>query len=351
MTRARSRLAVRAAGASLVGGVAGALAGVALDVLLVHPGVESVSLLSRGVPAGLAVVGGAVGASWWAARQARHLRSAVALANGALARQTLPRELHGTATESEAVVQAVRSLVEQAERSSRELSQRQAYAAVGDFASELARALSPSVSVARSAIRGLEGHLHLDSPFRAPLERAQRELHRLANTLQDTLRLARSGRLTARRIDLWTPLRAALGSVGTDARERSVMLQPPAYGSGPIWIHGDQDALEQLFVNLLLNAVQATDAGGRVDVSVRLAGDAEVTIADTGSGIPEGALDRVFEPFYSTRAESAGLGLAIAWRTAAAHGGRLAIESALGRGTTVQVSLPRSDADGSYRLE
>jgi signal transduction histidine kinase len=59
----------------------------------------------------------------------------------------------------------------------------------------------------------------------------------------------------------------------------------------------------------------------------------------------------VFEPFYSTKADAAGLGLAIAWRTAAAHGGRITIESAVGRGTTVDVALPLADAFGELVLE
>ena len=265
---------------------------------------------------------------------------------------------HGLATasgaasnESEMVAHAVNVLVERAERSSRELSQRQAYAAVGDFAAELAHELAPSVAAARTAIRQLENHLHIDSPFHPSLTRAQRELHRLANTLQDSLRLARSGRLAARRLDLWMPLRTALKTATEQAIHARVRLDHPAHGQSPVWILGDQDALEQLFLNLLINAIQATEPGGRVEARVGTADDATVTIADTGCGIPEGALDRVFEPFYTTKPERAGLGLAIAWRTAAAHGGRLSIESALGRGTVVQVALPLADAGGAYLLE
>ena len=87
-----------------------------------------------------------------------------------------------------------------------------------------------------------------------------------------------------------------------------------------------------------------------MEVRVEEADDAIVTISDTGCGIPEGALDRVFEPFYSTKPDRAGLGLAIAWRTAAAHGGKLTVESALGHGTVVHVALPRASSDGSYTL-
>ena len=232
-----------------------------------------------------------------------------------------------------------------------EASQRNAYAAVGDFATELARELAPSVASARSAMRSVEASLHIDSPFRAPLERAQRELHRLANTMQDTLRLARSGKLSMRRIDLWIPLRNALKTATPDAAARSIWIEPPPFGRTPIWINGDEQALEQLFLNLLLNAVQETDSGGRVTAAVTIGDDAVVSITDTGHGIPQDALDKVFEPFFTTKPEGAGLGLAIAWRTAAAHGGRLSIESALGRGTTVEVGLPRADAVGEMVLQ
>jgi signal transduction histidine kinase len=237
-----------------------------------------------------------------------------------------------------------------AERNLMEASQRNAYAAVGDFATELSREVAPSVASARTAMRSLESLLHLDSPLRAPLERAQRELHRLANTMQDTVRLARSGKLSMRRVDLWVPLRNALKAATPDASARSIWIESPPFGREPIWINGDEQALEQLFLNLLLNAVQETDAGGRISAAVTLGDDALVSIADTGRGIPQDALDRVFEPFFTTKTDGAGLGLAIAWRTAAAHGGRLTIESAVGRGTTVEVGLPRAEDGSGMRL-
>ena len=290
-------------------------------------------------------------AAWWAARQARTLRGAMATASNALTGTSLATTIRSASNESISVAHAVNALVDRAERSSRELSQRQAYAAVGDFAAELARELAPSVAAARSAIRQVEANLHFDSPLHPPVERAQRELHRLANTLQDTLRLARSGRLASHRLDLWLPLRNALKTASADALSSRVQLEHPPHGRAPIWVLGDQDALEQLFLNLLINGVQATEPGGQVAVHVALGNDATVTIADTGCGIPEGALDRVFEPFYSSKPERAGLGLAIAWRTAAAHGGRLSIESALGRGTKVDVALPLADAGTAYSLE
>ncbi len=330
---------------AVLGGIVGAL----VAFIVVPADIDS-RVTEWWLHTALTTLGAAAGTTWWAVRQARMLRGAIDVATSAMSGRSIPASMRPGANEAIAVVAAVNALVDRAEHTTRDLSQRQAYAAVGDFASELARELAPSVATARSAIRTLEGHLHLDSPFRAPLDRAQRELHRLSNTLQDTLRLARSGKLASRRLDLWLPLRAAMRTASTDATARRVWMEPPVHGRAPIWIHGDQDALEQLFLNLLINGVQATDAGGRVEVQVGQGEDATVTITDTGCGIPDGALDRVFEPFYTTKPERAGLGLAIAWRTAAAHGGRLSIESSLGRGTSVQVALPLAEAGGSHAL-
>lgn len=331
--------------------MAGATTGVALLWLMKFPALSVASIWVYLVTLALPALMSAAAVNRWAARQARTLLGAVDVANSALVGLSAQRTMNTAANESELIANAVRGLVDRAERSTRELSQRQAYAAIGDFAVELARELAPSVARARSDIRTLESNLHLDSPLRAPLSRAQRELHRLANTLQDSLRLARSGQLAAHRVDLWQPVRAALRTASADATARGIWLEPPAHGGAPLWIHGDQDALEQLFLNLLLNGIQATESGGRVELKVSLSDDVIVTITDSGCGIPDGTLDRVFEPFYSTKPDRGGLGLAIAWRTAAAHGGRLSIESAVGRGTVVQVALPRAEAGNAYLLE
>ena len=139
-------------------------------------------------------------------------------------------------------------------------------------------------------------------------------------------------------------------TASSDAMWGRVRLEHPPHGRAPIWVVGDQDA-RAVVTQSPDQRCPGDEAGGQVDVHVALGRDATVTIADTGCGIPEGALDRVFESFYSSKPERAGLGLAIAWRTAAAHGGRLSIESALGRGTTVEVALPLAESGSAYALE
>jgi two-component system, OmpR family, phosphate regulon sensor histidine kinase PhoR len=113
-------------------------------------------------------------------------------------------------------------------------------------------------------------------------------------------------------------------------------------------VMADHDRLEQILINLVDNAVKYTDAGGRVTVAARpLAPDmVEISVADTGVGIPPSDLPRITERFYrvdkarSRELGGTGLGLAIVKHLVIAHGGELAIESEPGRGTTVRVTLP-----------
>ncbi len=107
----------------------------------------------------------------------------------------------------------------------------------------------------------------------------------------------------------------------------------------------DGRVLRRAFVNLLENALQAMEEGGTLRVTLRRRGEgadavAEVEVADTGEGIGEAAIERIFEPYFSTRDAGVGLGLAIARRAVEEHGGTIAAESAPGRGTRMIVRLP-----------
>lgn len=113
-------------------------------------------------------------------------------------------------------------------------------------------------------------------------------------------------------------------------------------------IRADPDAVRQILTNLYDNAVRHTPPGGRIAVSARIKDhQVEITVADTGVGIPAEHLPRVFERFYrvdpgrSRRQGGTGLGLSIVRHLVQAHGGTVSLESAVGRGTTVRIVLPR----------
>jgi signal transduction histidine kinase len=101
--------------------------------------------------------------------------------------------------------------------------------------------------------------------------------------------------------------------------------------------------INQVFLNLLVNAAHAIDAGGRIDVITRtLDGHVEVQIRDTGCGISEACRHRIFEPFFTTKevGKGTGLGLHLVYRIITDHGGDIEVESVVGTGTAFTVRLP-----------
>jgi signal transduction histidine kinase len=116
------------------------------------------------------------------------------------------------------------------------------------------------------------------------------------------------------------------------------------YGEGPLIIEGDRFALGRVYRNLVTNAIQATEQGGRVTISTTRAGDrVEVTVEDTGSGIPADKLSGIFEDFVTTKRRGLGLGLAISKRIVEQLNGTIAVESEVGRGTKFTLRFPAQD--------
>lgn len=172
-------------------------------------------------------------------------------------------------------------------------------------------------------------------------------MKRIEGTVTTSLRVARGGRTPRRRLELVAVLRAAAQGTESAFSERQGRVALPPDGMEGIWVLGDGTALEQLFVNLLLNAAQAIGDGGRTTISVTLEGpEVSVAIADNGVGIAPEHLESVLDPFFSTREAGTGLGLSVARQAAAAHGGSLRLRSEVGIGTTVEVRLPVAAAPG-----
>ncbi len=106
----------------------------------------------------------------------------------------------------------------------------------------------------------------------------------------------------------------------------------------------DAELMERVFYNLLANAAQATAPGGAVTVKTRREGDtAEISVIDRGEGIEPKVMDSIFNPFFTTKPEGVGLGLAICSKIVDQHGGKIAVESERGKGSVFRVYLPMGD--------
>ncbi len=220
-------------------------------------------------------------------------------------------------------------------------SQREALVEVGKFAALLAHEVRNPLTAIRIDLQRVEEKLPPESPLRLQLARALREVERLDQTVSGALRIARSGTVSSDLVDLRVPLLRAI-EVATPAFDQvDATLAVRGLDDAPVPVRGDEAALEQLFLNLLLNAAQALRPHGAAGVILMATnGHADVEVWDRGIGIDADKLGRVFDPFYSTRKEGTGLGLAIARGIVTGHGGRIGIESRPGEGTAISIRLP-----------
>jgi len=133
------------------------------------------------------------------------------------------------------------------------------------------------------------------------------------------------------------------------ARCRDAQLDvSPELGDAPRWLVGDPAQLQQVLVNLVLNAIQAMPDGGQLRIQTsELDGWVTLSVSDTGMGIAGEHVPHVFEPFFTTKdvGQGTGLGLAVVHGIVSAHGGRVDVESELGRGTRFRVILPAAEPE------
>jgi signal transduction histidine kinase len=193
----------------------------------------------------------------------------------------------------------------------------------------------------------IQGHAELlesavsDEKARARLQTIRTQIDRISNIIQTLLNLSRPRPQVRVAVDLVELLDTTLAFLGEKLRRREIRVERD-FELVP-QIRADPEKLQQLFLNLFLNAADAMPEGGTLRVALRPDGEAiEIRVADTGTGISEQDLARVFEPFFSTKSagEGSGLGLVVAQSIVHDHGGEIEVESELGKGTEFRIRLP-----------
>jgi CheY-like chemotaxis protein len=185
------------------------------------------------------------------------------------------------------------------------------------------------------------------------LARIDAQARRIADIVQGVLGFARPRQPRPVPLDLAEVTAKTLELVGHDLSRQQVRLEtafdehlPPA--------QADPQQVQQVLLNLFTNAIQAMagQADSWMRVEVRAAGDLlALRVSDRGAGIAPDLLPRIFDPFFSTKAEGSGLGLSVSYAIARAHGGDLRVESEVGRGTTFTLLVPVAEARASAQLE
>lgn len=176
----------------------------------------------------------------------------------------------------------------------------------------------------------------------------EHEVRRMERTLQTFLDFARPPRLYRQKLDLNGIVDRVSSLVGGRARKQSVELNF-ARPADPVAIDGDEDQLQQLILNLVLNALDALPSGGAIDIEVRPPRDglAELLVRDSGPGIAPNILPKVFETFVSNKETGIGLGLPVSRRIAEEHGGTLAAFNLPAGGACFVLRLPAPSGRGT----
>jgi signal transduction histidine kinase len=226
-----------------------------------------------------------------------------------------------------------------------QLAHNEKMAELGQLATGMIHEVNTPLSVIVSAAQLILREGEVPDFVREMVERIDLEAQRLSEFTRGVLTFARTGERSDEEADVNEVLREVMVFLRYEARKRSItVIEELDHDLLPV--AADRNRLKQIFINLIMNAFQAMEQGGALSVRTSMPDDrtVRIEIADTGKGIPPERIDRIFEPFYTTRkaGEGTGLGLYIVGKIVEVMAGRIEVSSRVGEGTTFAITLPQS---------
>ncbi|HKE61513.1 MAG TPA: ATP-binding protein [Nitrospira sp.] len=239
-----------------------------------------------------------------------------------------------------------------------EMRRKEWLANLGEMSAGMAHEIRNPLGALAGAMQMLRKEAAADETDRRLMDIAIREATRLDTIVTEFLQYARPPALNLAEHDINKILAETLHLVQHEARTRKKIAIVTSLAGGPLLAQVDQDQMRQVFWNLATNAFDAMPDGGQltittgcrhVDAGGRQGDVIEIAFEDTGEGIAKDNLDKIFLPFFTTKKEGSGLGLAAVHRIVDLHGGWIKVESRPQQGTRFVVCLPRS-GDDAVRL-
>ena len=212
--------------------------------------------------------------------------------------------------------------------------------ALGQLAAGVAHEVRNPLGIIKNSAQILRGSSLGEARRKEILNFIVEESDRINKVIDNFLQFARSPKMKKEKIEINSVIDRTVRLVGDTLAKNKIEVEKD-YTDLIFSVHADPSQLQQLFLNLILNAIEAMPHGGKLEISTRLEDHGvRIIFADTGGGIPKGLKKKIFEPFYTTRKHGTGLGLAIAHKIVENHGGRIEVESEVEKGSTFNIWLP-----------
>jgi two-component system, NtrC family, sensor kinase len=221
-----------------------------------------------------------------------------------------------------------------------QMSRAEHFATLGELAAGLAHEIRNPLAGIAGVIEIIARDLPPNSPARSVIKDAKEEAVQINRILTELLEIARPKPPQFRVGDMCSTVEHAVMFARQQAITKRIVVEMEIKDMIPPVEH-DPNQINQVLLNLLLNAIQAMDKPGAIRVSLQSEGDdVLITVTDEGKGIPPENLPNIFRPFFTTKGHGTGLGLSLAHRMVEAHSGHIDVTSVVGKGTEFQVRLP-----------
>jgi signal transduction histidine kinase len=229
------------------------------------------------------------------------------------------------------------------------LMQQDKMASIGRLAAGVAHEINNPLTTILTSAMLMQEDIDPDDPRYQELQTIGTEALRCRKIVSSLLDFARQTRPTMKLADFNEVIRGCVALTRKQAAFNDVTVEENLAEDLPA-INMDKAQIEQALINLTLNAIETTGPGGKITINSRFASKTdmvEITVSDTGKGISDEDVDRIFEPFYTTSESGTGLGLAITHGIIEQHGGTIEVESKMGQGTSFTIRLPLDNGDNS----
>lgn len=236
------------------------------------------------------------------------------------------------------------SLYERLKQSTQELEaqllQSTKLAALGQLAAGIAHELRNPLTSIKILFNSIVSRIGTRKDIETDIKVIESEIDRMNGIIKQFLDFSRPSFLCLSSVDVNNILEDTLRLMAYELEEQKISVSK-VFSKKPLNINADIEKLKQVFINIILNSIQAMPEGGKLVIkTVDKDGHIEITIKDTGKGIPSDIKNKIFEPFFTTKEGGLGLGLCITKRIIDYHGGNIEIDSTVGKGTTVKIKIP-----------